>query len=408
MVAKKVEETKKPVPAPKAQPVKKPEPKPVVVEEEAPQEEEVAEPEVAPVEEVAEEPKAEEVAEEPKAEEVAEEPKAEEVAEEPKAEEEQKVEEAAPAEAENPNGEVELFIGNLPYTANEDQIAEFFGVYGEIANVKLLQREGRPAGKGFVQFNNPSDAAKAKQANGMDYQGRPIQVRFASDPIPQQQDRQGGSPRRAQNPNTIFVGGLSYNSTSDSVGQFFGQCGNVTNVRVATDPEGNPRGFAHVEFDTPEAVQAALGLTGQELDGRSIRVDTAGAKGEKPAGGRFGGQGGQGGQGGFGGRPPRRGGFGAPRRGGFGGRPQGPGAAIDHAPGRFLPSPAHPWHAHLAEQPLWPMARAACEQARYVRAWAHGAPGYRAGDARSWRCHRCVGSPSPGLPVAASCVTFIH
>jgi nucleolin len=293
--------------------------------EETPAEEPKAE------EEVVEEPKAEEVVEEPKAEEVVaeepkeEEPKAEEEKpEEPKAEEEQKVEDAPVAE--NPNGETELFVGNLSYNVNEDQIAEFFGVYGEIANVKLLQRDGRPAGKGFVSFNNPDDAAKAKAANGMDFQGRPIQVRFASDPIPQQQDRQGGSPRRAQNPNTIFVGGLSYNSTSDTVGEFFGQCGNVTNVRVATDPEGNPRGFAHVEFDTAEAVTAALALTGSELDGRSIRVDTAGAKGEKPAG-RFGAP--------QGGRPPRRGGFGGPRRGGFGGgfggRPAGPSAGIDAA-----------------------------------------------------------------------------
>lgn len=328
-VPKKVEEKKKPAPAVKAQPVKKqPEPtkEPEEVVEEAPVEEAPAVEEPKAEEEVVEEPKAEEeVVEEPKAEEeVAEEPKAEEEkVEEPKVEEEQKVEEVAPAE--NPNGEVELFVGNLSYNVNEDQIAEFFGVYGEIANVKLLQRDGRPAGKGFVSFNNPNDAAKAKAANGMDFQGRAIQVRFASDPIPQQQDRQGGSPRRAQNPNTIFVGGLSYNSTSDSVGNFFGQCGNVTNVRVATDPEGNPRGFAHVEFDTAEAVQAALALTGSELDGRSIRVDTAGAKGERPAGGRsFGEQGG---------RPPRRGGFGGfggPRRGGQG-RPQGPGATMDAA-----------------------------------------------------------------------------
>jgi len=171
-----------------------------------------------------------------------------------------------------------------------------------------------------------------------------MEIRYSSDPIPERAARPqsqgysarpsygGSSGAGSSNATTIFVGGLSYQSTRESVEGFFSQCGGINSVRVATDPEGNPRGFAHVEFDSEAAVQSALQLSGQDLDGRNIRVDVAGAKGERPAGrGGFGGsrggdRGSRGGRGGFGGG---RGGFGGGRggfgggRGGFGGRPEG-------------------------------------------------------------------------------------
>ncbi len=254
--------------------------------------------------------------------------------EEVKAAEEPKVEQAAPAAQGQQEGEVELFVGGLPYAATDDQLREYFASFGEVASVKILQREGRSTGKGFVQFVNPADAAKAKEgANNQDFQGRTIAVRFSSEPAPEPSfgRRPGGFQQRGPSGNegnTIFIGGLSYNSTKESVQEFFSQCGNISSVRVATDPEGNPRGFAHVEFDSQDAVKAALAMSGQFLDGRAIRVDTAGAKGEKPAGARpFGGapRGNFGGfsrgpAGGFGSRGAPRGGSFRGGRGGFGGR----------------------------------------------------------------------------------------
>lgn len=233
-------------------------------------------------------------------------------------EEKAKPAEAAPATT---SEEVELFIGNLPFSASEDQISEFFAKFGEVASVKLIQRDGRPSGRGFVKFNSPAAAAKAVAANGQDFEGRPLIARYASEPAPERKPfgGQGQGGQREASGTTVFIGGLSYQSTQDSVQSLFGSCGNIVAVRVATDPEGNPRGFAHVEFDSEEAVKKALEMTGQELDGRRIRVDVAGQKSERPAGGHFGG--GRGGRGGFGGRG--RGGFGGGRggRGGFrGGR----------------------------------------------------------------------------------------
>lgn len=248
-------------------------------------------------------------------------------------EEEKSAEEQKESGAEE--GETEMFVGNLPFSATEDDISSFFSHYGEVAGVKILKRNDRPSGKAFVQFATHEGALKAKDADGQDFSGRKIEVRFASEPAPERAPRQsfnqGGygqgydqqrAPRQPRNDeNTIFIGGLSYQSTKDSVAELFGACGNITAVRVATDQEGNPRGFAHVEFDSSDAVQEAIKLTGTELDGRTIRVDVAGNKGAQSSGGFRGGQ--RGGRG-FGGRG--RGDF---RGGDFRGRGRGRGRGND-------------------------------------------------------------------------------
>lgn len=109
-------------------------------------------------------------------------------------------------------------------------------------------------------------------------------MRFASAPIPHRGEER--SDRRPPSGNTVFVGGLSYQSSKESVEEFFSKCGNIANIRIATNEDGRPRGFAHVEFDSEDAVKSALELTGKRLDGREIRVDVAGNKGGR-SGGRF-------------------------------------------------------------------------------------------------------------------------
>jgi RNA recognition motif-containing protein len=113
----------------------------------------------------------------------------------------------------------------------------------------------------------------------------------------------------------LFVGGLSWDTTEDSLRNFFAQVGTVTSAAVITDRfSGRSKGFGFVEMTTPEEAQRAIQeLNGKELDGRTIVVNEA--RPQEPRdnrGGGFGGGGG-GGAGGF-----RRGGpgRGSPRSGG--------------------------------------------------------------------------------------------
>lgn len=79
------------------------------------------------------------------------------------------------------------------------------------------------------------------------------------------------------NNNKLFVGGLAWGTTDDTLREFFSTVGNVTSANVITDRyTGKSKGFGFVEFATPEEAKKAMDeLNGKELDGRTINVSEA-------------------------------------------------------------------------------------------------------------------------------------
>jgi RNA recognition motif-containing protein len=75
----------------------------------------------------------------------------------------------------------------------------------------------------------------------------------------------------------LFVGGLSWNTTDETLSQFFSQVGNVVSATVIKDKFTNrSKGFGFVEMSSDEEAQEAMSkLNGQELDGRAITVNEA-------------------------------------------------------------------------------------------------------------------------------------
>ncbi len=97
----------------------------------------------------------------------------------------------------------------------------------------------------------------------------------------------------------IYVGNLSFNTTSDELRDTFGEFGEVANASVVSDREtGRSRGFAFVEMDSgaDEAIEA---LNGRELSGRTLTVNEARPREERRGGGGGGGYRGGGGGGGY-------------------------------------------------------------------------------------------------------------
>jgi len=74
---------------------------------------------------------------------------------------------------------------------------------------------------------------------------------------------------------SVYVGNLPYSADENSLGQFFSQCGQVTNVRIIMDRETNrSKGFAFCEFaDEQGAQQAVQQLNGADFQGRALRVN---------------------------------------------------------------------------------------------------------------------------------------
>ena len=117
----------------------------------------------------------------------------------------------------------------------------------------------------------------------------------------------------------LYVGNLSFRTTSEDLQEYFGQAGTVQSANVITDRDsGFSRGFAFVEMSSDEEAASAVTMfNGQELDGRSLVVNEARPREEGGGGGNRGGGGGYGGGGGRGGN--RGGGGGGGGRGGYGG-----------------------------------------------------------------------------------------
>jgi len=108
-------------------------------------------------------------------------------------------------------------------------------------------------------------------------------------------------------PAKLYVGGLSYSTTSESLREYFAQAGNVESATVITDRfSGQSRGFGFVEMATDAEAQTAIQkLNDQPFEGRRITVQPANSSGQRSGGGGGGGRSGggfrSGGGGGFGG-----------------------------------------------------------------------------------------------------------
>lgn len=77
--------------------------------------------------------------------------------------------------------------------------------------------------------------------------------------------------------NKLFIGGISYSTTEDSLKSAFSQAGTVTSATIIMDKmSGRSKGFGFVEMSSDEEAQKAIEMwNGKELDGRTIKVDVA-------------------------------------------------------------------------------------------------------------------------------------
>ncbi len=89
-----------------------------------------------------------------------------------------------------------IFVGNLPFSASEDDIRDLFAEFGEVQRVSLIMHRdtGKPRGFGFVEMENSGAAAAIEALNGVEYRGRPLAVNEARDKS-EGGDRSGGTDR---------------------------------------------------------------------------------------------------------------------------------------------------------------------------------------------------------------------
>ncbi len=74
-----------------------------------------------------------------------------------------------------------LYVGNLPFSASENDVRDLFAQYGEVHSVKLVSDRdtGRPRGFGFVEMDSADEAQQALDNYALD--GRNLKVNEARD-----------------------------------------------------------------------------------------------------------------------------------------------------------------------------------------------------------------------------------
>ncbi len=91
--------------------------------------------------------------------------------------------------------ESKLYVGNLPYTATEEELSSMFGQAGTVTSVAIIKdREtGRSKGFAFVEMGSSADAQKAvSMLNGQNMGGRDLRVSIAR---PREEGGGGGGGR---------------------------------------------------------------------------------------------------------------------------------------------------------------------------------------------------------------------
>lgn len=82
----------------------------------------------------------------------------------------------------------------------------------------------------------------------------------------------------------LFVGGLSWNTTEDTLREGFAKFGEIASAQIIFDKmSGRSKGFGFVEFSDDAAADTAVAeMNGTEFDGRTITVNEARPMGERP------------------------------------------------------------------------------------------------------------------------------
>jgi RNA recognition motif-containing protein len=99
-----------------------------------------------------------------------------------------------------------IYVGNLPFTATEDEVRSLFERYGKVDSVKLIndRETGRPRGFAFVDMSAGEAQNAIQQTNGFQMGGRPLRVNEAQERAPRSKPSGGsaggggggGGPRR--------------------------------------------------------------------------------------------------------------------------------------------------------------------------------------------------------------------
>lgn len=183
-----------------------------------------------------------------------------------------------------------LCMRGLPFRATKEDVETFFHPLN-LADVRFtVDKEGRPSGRAYVDFNSEQDLGQALKQDGDCIGKRYIELFRDKGPQrtkerirePEKRSLQcwelntslSGENESVADSGRLFLRNLSYTVTEDNLTETFEKFGPVTEVTIPLDRTTNrPTGLGFVTFMLPEhAVKAYESLDGQVFQGRLLHI----------------------------------------------------------------------------------------------------------------------------------------
>ncbi|KAG9458764.1 hypothetical protein H6P81_003272 [Aristolochia fimbriata] len=186
-----------------------------------------------------------------------------------------------------------VYVKNLSETTTDEDLKKSFGNYGPITSAVVMRdANGNSRGFGFVNFQNPEDAASAvENLNGKTsnddkvwYVGRAQRKaeREAELKAKYEQER-NGRLEKLQGAN-LYLKNLDESVDDEKLKELFAEFGTITSCKVMLDPQGQSRGSGFVAFSTPEEASRAVNeMNGKMVGRKPLYVAVAQRKEERKA-----------------------------------------------------------------------------------------------------------------------------
>jgi poly(U)-binding-splicing factor PUF60 len=174
-----------------------------------------------------------------------------------------------------------IYIGSVYYEATEDAVAALFNPFGPLKSVCMTYDTvtGRHKGFCFLEYDIPEAAQLAlEQMNNAILGGRTVKVGRPSN-MPQAMPIIEQIIEESKNYNRVYVSSLHPDLNEfdvRSVFESFGQIMNVDMPRKLDEPDTPHKGYAFIEYDTPQACSDAIASMNMfDLGGQLLRVGKA-------------------------------------------------------------------------------------------------------------------------------------
>ncbi|KAI9663745.1 MAG: Splicing factor [Bathelium mastoideum] len=157
----------------------------------------------------------------------------------------------ATAQAKRDRENATITVKNLPSTASELKVRQFFRDCGTINSINLLPDDTGPTQTATIEFESRDDVVTAKTQDGKLFDGQEVRIQSGS-----------GS--------TLWVTNFPPSADEAVIRQLFKPYGDVVEVRFPSLHHNTHRRFCYVQFLTAEQAHAATALDGNDFQGYNI------------------------------------------------------------------------------------------------------------------------------------------